>query len=54
MKNWRTTLTGVLAAAGQFAPILGIPLEIGQAVSTMGLFFLGWNAKDTKVTGVGL
>ena len=51
MKSWKTTLSGVLSAAGQLFPILGLPAEIGQAVSVIGLFLLGLFSKDGNVTG---
>lgn len=53
MKNWRTSLTGVLAALGQILPLFGIPGEVGTALSTVGLFFLGYLAKDNSVSGTG-
>lgn len=46
MKNWKTTISGILGAAGQFLPAFGLPLEVGQAVSVLGLFLLGLFAKD--------
>ncbi|MBW7956543.1 MAG: hypothetical protein H3C68_01505 [Deltaproteobacteria bacterium] len=51
MKNWKTTLSGVLAGAGQFLPFFGVPVEVGHAVSTLGLFLIGLFAKDMNVTG---
>lgn len=51
MKNWKTTASGILAAAGQLLPILGIPAEIGAAVTTLALFLIGLFAKDNNVTG---
>lgn len=53
MKNYRTTLTGIFAALGQVLPFFGVPAEVGHALSTIGLFLMGWFAKDHKVTGVG-
>ena len=51
MTNWKTTLTGLLAAAGQILSIFGVPVEVGAAVSTIGLFLLGLFSKDLNVTG---
>jgi hypothetical protein len=51
MKNWKTTLAGILSAAGQVLPFLGVPPEVGTAVSTVGLFLIGLLAKDHNVTG---
>ena len=51
MKNWKTTLAGLLAAAGQILGIFGVPVEVGNAVSVIGLFILGIFAKDKNVTG---
>lgn len=51
MKNWKTTLSGLLAAAGQILSIFGVPVEVGQAVSVVGLFLVGIFAKDSNVTG---
>lgn len=51
MKNWKTTLTGILAAAGQILGFFGVPAEVGNAISVIGLFLLGLFAKDSNVTG---
>lgn len=51
MKNWKTTASGILAALGMIFPLLGIPAEVGNAVSTLGLFLIGLFAKDNNVTG---
>jgi len=51
MKSWKTTLSGLFAAAGQIFPIFGLPVELGQAVSVIGLFLIGLFAKDSNVTG---
>lgn len=48
MKNWKTTVGGILAAAGQY--LLDQPgwLHIaGQIVSAIGLLLLGAAAQDT-------
>jgi len=51
VKNWKTTASGVLAALGMIFPLFGIPAEVGNAVSTLGLFLIGLFAKDSNVTG---
>ena len=51
MKNWKTTLGGVLGSCGVLFPIFGLPAEIGNAVTTIGLFIIGLFAKDSNVTG---
>ena len=51
MKNWKTTVTGLLAASGQILSLFGVPAEVGSAVSVIGLFLLGLFAKDGNVTG---
>ena len=51
MKNWKTTVAGLIAAAGQILGIFGVPPEVGNAVSVLGLFILGLFAKDSNVTG---
>lgn len=51
MKNWKTTTSGVLSALGVLFPVIGIPAEVGQAVSVIGLFLMGFFSKDSNVTG---
>lgn len=51
MKNWKTTLSGVLSGSGIILPLFGVPAEVGQAVSVLGLFLIGLFAKDSNVTG---
>lgn len=53
MKNWKTTLSAILGLAGQIAPVLGAPVEIGQAVSTLGIFLIGLFARDGHKEQVG-
>ena len=52
MKNWKTTCSGILGACGVLFPVLGLPVEIGNAVATLGIFLIGLFAKDNNVTGV--
>ena len=51
MKNWKTTVSGLVAALGQVLPYLGIPQEVATAVSVVGMFLVGLFAKDSNVTG---
>ncbi|OPY15627.1 MAG: hypothetical protein A4E66_00031 [Syntrophus sp. PtaB.Bin001] len=51
MKNWKTTLFGTVGALGQIFPLIGLPQELGQAVSVIGLTLLAVFAKDSNVTG---
>ena len=51
MKNWKTTVAGLVAAAGQILGFFGVPPEVGNAVSVLGLFILGLVSKDFNVTG---
>ena len=51
MKSWKTTLSGVIAALGPILLAVGIPTEVATAITTIGLFLLGFFAKDNNVTG---
>jgi len=51
MKNWKTTISGILSATGVLFPMFGLPAELGNAVSVIGLFLIGLFAKDSNVTG---
>lgn len=51
MKNWKTTVSGLISAAGMIFPAIGLPTELGQAVTVIGLFLIGLFAKDSNVTG---
>ena len=51
-KNWKTTASGIVSALGILFPIIGLPIELGQAVSVVGLFLLGLFSKDHNKTGV--
>jgi len=50
-KNWKTTVSGVLSAAGVLFPMFGLSAELGQAVTVVGLALLGLFSKDSNVTG---
>ena len=51
MKNWKTTASGLLAAAGQALAAFDVQPEVCNAVSVLGLFLIGLFAKDSNVTG---
>ena len=53
MKSWKTTIGGILAAAGtamQASDNATVKL-IGQIAGVIGLVLLGGAAKDSNVTG---
>ena len=52
MKNWKTTLSGLFGALGVLFPFIGLPLELGNALSVVGMAALGYFAKDKDITGV--
>jgi hypothetical protein len=43
MKNWKTTLGGLLSAGAHFIPV---PLPIQQIIQSIGLLLLGSSAQD--------
>ena len=52
MKSWKTTLGGILTAAGIFlesndSPVLSL---IGQVLSAGGVFLIGLSARDNGVS----
>ena len=51
MKNYKTTIAGIIAALGPILLAVGIPTEVATAITTIGLFLLGLFAKDNNVTG---
>lgn len=48
--NWKTTVGGLLAAAGAFLvnSQTGVLNLVGQIAQAVGLFFLGFSAQDVK------
>ena len=50
MKNWKTTVAGVLAAVGQYLvnSQTGFLNILGQVMSAVGLLLLGHSAIDAK------
>ena len=54
MRNWKTTLSGIIAALGPVLLVFGIPKEVAAAITTLGLFLLGLFSKDNSVTGTGM
>ena len=54
MKNWKTTLGGILAAGGTFLISQeGIAHLIGQILQAVGMFILGASAQDSTTTKIG-
>jgi len=53
LKNWQTTVGGIIVALPQIIPILGItiPVPILNLVTAIGAVWLGYVAKDKNVTG---
>lgn len=58
MKNWKTTIFGLIASLPVMLPMLGVPhfghlgnVTIDQAVGGLGALLLGYFAKDRNVTG---
>lgn len=50
MKNWKTTLGGILAAAGSYLSNsqTGALQVVGQVLQAIGLFLLGAVAQDAS------
>lgn len=50
MRNWKTTLGGVLAAAGTYLVNSeeGLLNLFGQVAQILGLFLVGYTAQDAK------
>lgn len=55
MKNWFTSIGGVMVAVGMLPSKTGEPLtqSIGTALEAVGALVLGLSAKDSNVTGIG-
>ena len=53
MKNWKTTVAGILTAVGMYLQNneSGTLKLIGQVLSFAGSILLGFMAKDYNVTG---
>ena len=47
MKNWKTTVGGILAASSEVIPVNS---GIQQLIRALGLLLLGWAAKDHTST----
>jgi hypothetical protein len=47
MKNWKTTVGGILAASSEVIPVNS---GIQQLIRALGLILLGWAAKDHTIT----
>jgi cobalamin synthase len=53
MKDWKTTLSGALAALPQFVLLLnlGIPEPVLHGITALGIALLGWFSSDCKNCG---
>jgi hypothetical protein len=49
--SWKTSVSGLFSALGILFPMFGLSVELGNAVSVIGLFCLGIFSKDSNVTG---
>jgi dolichol kinase len=53
MKNWKTSLTGVLTAAVALVAFYGyIPQEAGALIVALGVAIFSLLVKDNDVTGI--
>lgn len=55
MRNWKTTLTGVISALPSILGWFGVPIpaDVSHAFVVAGLFVIGLVSKDHNVTGDG-
>lgn len=53
MKNWKTTVFGIVSALGMVLPFFGVSQPVAAAVQTIGVALLGAAAKDHNVSGTG-
>lgn len=52
MKNYKTTICGILAAVGTYLQTQTGWLQVtGQVLSAVSIFLLGASAKDHNITG---
>lgn len=56
MKNYRTTISGLVATIGLVLKLfkVDLPDEIANALITIGVFAMAFFAKDNSVTGTGM
>ena len=54
MKNWKTTVSGLISALGAVLPTFGVSQEVSTAVVTVGLALLGFFSKDHSTSGTGV
>ncbi len=52
MKNWKTSISGLVAIIGVILPTVGIPIPVAQAVQVIGMAIWAYFSKDKDVTGV--
>ena len=53
MKNWKTLLSGAVAALPTVLTFIGVqlPIEVVNGITAIGMFAIGYFAKDKNVTG---
>ena len=51
MKNWRTSLGGLISVLGLMLPQFGVPAEVAQGIQALGTALIAWFAKDYVNTG---
>ncbi len=54
MKNWKTTLSGLIGGLPMILSVLGvaIPESISKLILAIGVVFATYFAKDKNITGV--
>jgi hypothetical protein len=52
-KNWKTTMAGVVATLGLILKLfkIDLPEEVSNGLIAIGVFAIGFFAKDSNVTG---
>ena len=51
MKNWRTSLAGIIAALSTILPQFGVSQELAQAIQVVAMAAWAILSKDASVTG---
>lgn len=54
MKNWKTTVGGLVSVLGVTLPHFGLSKELADAIVIIGVAILGFFAKDHSVSGTGI
>lgn len=50
MKNWKTTLGGLITALGLVLPNFGITPAVADAIAILGIAVLSWFSKDKNIS----